>query len=153
MMSDWQQFLKESDAEMRRNNLHRGVTYTPVAGELTIKVVQEYVEGFGYLGCGAKEVVTAVQRDERGVKRALATLVEDGVLTVKESATRGPKASKRKTYFPVVQTGPVTVSLPDYAEDYYLTTDENEHGAGGGRAIQGARGRAAEPAGSRVIDY
>ncbi len=152
-MSDWAQFLNESDAEMRRNNLHRGITYTPVEGTLTIKAVQEYVEGFGYLGCGAKEVVGAVQRDERGVKRALATLVEDGVLTVKESATRGPKASKRKVYFPVVQTGPIVVSLPDYAAEHYLTTDENEYGAGGGRAIAGARGRAGEPAGSRVIEY
>lgn len=97
----WRSYLVESDAALRRSDVHRGVAYTPDPKALTIDAVREYVTGFGWSGVGAREVTGAVCRDERGVKRALRALVEDGTLRVEEQMTRGPQASKRKVYYAV----------------------------------------------------
>lgn len=137
MTAPWREFLDASDREMRRNETNRGLAFDPDPNRTTIEVVAEYVAGFGWNGVGAREIVAAVQRDERGVKRALATLVEDGRLRVEESLTRGPKASRRKVYHPPESPGPVTVSLPEFF-DHYGTLEArqaNEYGAGGGREI------------------
>jgi hypothetical protein len=120
----WAEFLNASDADMRRNDLHKGLTFTPDPNEVgriggrgryTIDVVREYMEGFGHSGVGAREVVTVVGRDVRGVKSALAALVEDGTLFVREDATRGPRGSKRKVYFS--RTEPVITCMPVCDED------------------------------------
>lgn len=134
-MSAWQGFLHESDIAMRRNEMSRGLSYTPSTSDLTIDVVADYMDGFGAPGVGAREVTNAVGRDERGVKRALATLVDSGVLWVEETPTRGPKASKRKVYRPTQNKGPTTVSLGEHFDYYGSPADGAEYGAGGGRAV------------------
>ncbi len=137
-MSGVRGFLSESSAASRRSDLHRGLAYTaPDKSVTTLAAVEEYIGGFGAYGVGAREVVTAVQRDERGVKRALQALVEDGKLRIVEQATRGPRASRRKVYHPTRLQSPVIVSMPEFADDYGLLAErlDNEHGAGGGRAI------------------
>lgn len=112
---------------MRRNDLHRGLSYTPDPTARTIDVVADYLTGFGDRGVGAREVTEAVQRDERGVKRALQSMVEDGRLRIEEQITRGPKASKRKVYHPMEKSGMMTVALT------WEHGTEDEHGCGGGR--------------------
>lgn len=113
----WRSYLTESDAELRRGDINRGVTYTPDPKALTIDAVREYVEGFGWSGVGAREVTGAVCRDVRGVKRALRALVDDGTLRVEEQMTRGPQASKRKVYYAVGRTAAVVdIDLLDAEE-------------------------------------
>ena len=131
-MTAWRDFLDESNTQLRRNDLHRGLTWeAPDKTVTTRDAVAEYLRGFGYKGCGAREVIAAVGRDERGVKRALTSLVDDGLLRVTETLTRGPKASKRKVYWPRESTGATTLGLPDVE-----AATENEYGTGGGRSVE-----------------
>jgi hypothetical protein len=100
-MSGWREFLAESDAAMRRDDFHRGISYTADPAATTRDAVAEYVSAFGRFGVGAREVVRAVGRDERGVKRALQSMVEDGEARIELTLTRGPAASRRKVYYAV----------------------------------------------------
>jgi hypothetical protein len=137
-MTDWRSFLAENDAAIRRNDLNRGLTFSPDPKATTRDIVAEYMDGFGWNGVGAREVTGAVGRDPRGVKRALAGLVEDGHLRIEEQATRGPKASKRKVYYSMRER-PEVQSLPEPQLFEVLGSRqaqiENEHGPGGGRVI------------------
>lgn len=135
-MKAWESFLVESDRNLRRNELNRGLAYEPDPKATTVAVVEEYCDGFAWNGVGAREVTAAVRRDERGVKRALQTLVEDGKLRIEETMTRGPKASRRKTYRSTAER-PVIESLSEHFDYYGSPVDRrsNEYGAGGGREI------------------
>jgi hypothetical protein len=133
MSTAWQEYLHASNIEMRRNDNNRGLAYDPDPKALTVDLVLEYVSGFGWRGCGAREITTAVRRDERGVKRALKSLVDDGYLAVTESDTRGPKASKRKSYrLAAGSPGPTIFCLDPEKVDYLI---EDYYGAGGGRVV------------------
>lgn len=92
--------------ELRRNEQNRGLSYSPDPDKTTLANVREYMDGFGWCGVGAREVTRAVQRDERGVKRALKALCDDGELRYEETLTRGAKASRRKVYFTLARTEP-----------------------------------------------
>lgn len=131
-MSAWAEFLAASDADARRNDYHRGMVYVTDPTATTLAAVTEYLQGFGDRGVGAREVIAAVQRDERGVKRALQSLVEDGRLRVEEQTTRGPKASKRKVYHPIEKSGVFNLSLEACLNEGMAIGTPNEYGAGGG---------------------
>lgn len=139
MSVPWAEFLAASEGDLRRNDLHRGMAYTADPSARTLDVVADYLRGFGDRGVGAREVTEAVQRDERGVKRALQSLVADGSLRIEEQTTRGPRASKRKVYHPIEKSGMVTLSLEDSIERGLHYGTANAYGAGGGREVHPRR--------------
>ena len=91
----WTRLLKALDAAQRHNDKTRGLTFRdPDASTTTL--VRDYlrVTRSGTLN----DIIDAIDRDERSVRRVLKRLTTLGELDVTETYTRGPQASMRKTY-------------------------------------------------------
>jgi hypothetical protein len=95
----WQEVIAEDNAATVRNDRDRGMVYHPDPDATTLFAVTEYATGFGWRGITVPELVRVLQRDRMGIKRALRQLVEAGRLQIVETDTRGPRASRRKSYF------------------------------------------------------
>lgn len=140
------EFLGKSDADIRANDLNQGMAYTaPKKVEMsTREAVLDYMSGFGWHGLGSRQIAAAVKRSKRGVDGVLAELVDECLIAVRETNTRGKSASRRKVYFaldnrPLVEEGdanPDVTTHDTYFEDTDDAHDAEGHGAGGGRVIR-----------------
>ncbi len=118
----WEQYLAESNRAMRRNNLDHGIVYTPPERKHggTADAVREYLTGYGWRGVTTREVAEATGRGYRSVGPILDQMVADGEATCVETITRGPRASRRKTYFGLA---PALCSAHDDAGEHVGVSD------------------------------
>lgn len=94
----WARLIRAWDASERHNNKTRGFTFTdPTAS--TISLVRDYLRVARY--GTVEDIAGAIKRSPeglRGVRGICDQLVSTGELEMTESYTRGPLASKRRTY-------------------------------------------------------
>jgi hypothetical protein len=94
----WKRLLKSLQAAERHNDKTRGMTFTdPTA--TTVTLIRDYLRVARY--GTVEDIAQAIGRTpdgSRGVRGICESLVGAGELDVTETLTRGPLASKRRTY-------------------------------------------------------
>jgi len=94
----WKRLLKSLQAAERHSDKVRGMTFTDPAAT-TVTLVRDYLRVARY--GTVDDIAQAIGRcadGQRGVRGVCETLVGAGELDVTESLTRGPLATKRRTY-------------------------------------------------------
>lgn len=137
---NWREYLAASNREIRRNELAHGLVFEADPGDTPKQTVLKYVETFGRLGIGEREVVRETGIPRSTVKRALKALEAEGLVMVHFTLTRGKAASRRTMYRPRNRARLVlSLNAAENANNETSAFERTHYTCGGGRKV-GAKG-------------